>query len=97
MKIISYSENNIDFITSQDRREVAKWESGLLELINLCFIEARGDLYMITKSGYEFIDTLDKQKRGSNILLLTADPSFLLCHQCGEFPQDLRHLPHSFL
>ena len=52
--------NNINFITSQDRREVAKWESGLLELINLCFIEARGDLYMITKSGYEFIDTLDK-------------------------------------
>ena len=51
MKIISYSENNIDFITSQDHREVAKWESDLLELINLCFIEARGDLYMITKSG----------------------------------------------
>lgn len=52
--------NNINFITSQDRREVAKWESGLQELINLCFIEARGDLFIITKSGYEFIDTLDK-------------------------------------
>ena len=52
--------NNINFITSQERREVAKWESGLQELINLCFIEARGDLFMITKSGYEFIDTLDK-------------------------------------
>lgn len=52
--------NNINFITSQERREVAKWESGLQELINLCFIEARGDLFIITKSGYEFIDTLDK-------------------------------------
>ena len=50
--------NNINFITSQERREVAKWEKGLEELIKLRFVEPKGDLFFVTKSGYDFIDEL---------------------------------------
>ena len=50
--------NNINFITSQERREVAKWENGLEELIKLRFVEPKGDLFFVTKLGYDFIDEL---------------------------------------
>ena len=51
--------NGQDFITSQERREIAKWESSLKELVDNGFIEAqgrKGEIYLVSQSGYDYIE-----------------------------------------
>ena len=53
--------NGQDFITSQERREIAKWEGGLKELVDTGFIEVqgrKGEIFLVSQSGYDFIEQL---------------------------------------
>jgi len=53
--------NGQNFIISQERREIAKWESGLDELLNAGFVEmrgAKGEIFVVSKSGYDYIEQL---------------------------------------
>ena len=53
--------NGQDFITSQERREIAKWEGGLKELVDTGFIEVqgrKGEIFLVAQSGYDFIEQL---------------------------------------
>lgn len=53
--------NGRNFITSQERREIARWESGLDELLNAGFVETRGtkgEIFVVSKSGYDYIEQL---------------------------------------
>ena len=53
--------NSQNFITSQERREIAKWESVLEELVSAGFIETRGskgEIFVVSKSGYDYIEQL---------------------------------------
>ncbi len=52
------SEN---FITSQERRVVALWESGLEELVTGGYVERQGrenQIFLVTQKGYDYIDNL---------------------------------------
>ena len=53
--------NGRNFIISQERREIARWESGLDELLNAGFVETRGtkgEIFVVSKSGYDYIEQL---------------------------------------
>lgn len=55
--------NNINFITSQERREVAKWESALDELLGYRLVQARGakgEIFVVSQNGYNYIEDLTK-------------------------------------
>lgn len=58
--------NNKNFIVSQERREIVRWESALKELISAGFIEKQGttdSVFTVSKSGYDYIE----QKTENNI------------------------------
>lgn len=58
---ISITSGKRGFIESQDRREVAKWEDALNELIKEHLVESRGDkgvIFLITKRGYDHAESL---------------------------------------
>lgn len=49
------------FILSQERREIAKWESALNELVNADFLEMRGskgEVFVVLQSGYDYVEKL---------------------------------------
>lgn len=51
--------NGQDFITSQERREVAKWEGALEELLRLEFIQVqdrKGEVFAVSKCGYDYLE-----------------------------------------
>ena len=55
--------NGQNFITSQERREVAKWESCLNELVNNGFVQGRGlsgEIYVVEQKGYDYVEQLKK-------------------------------------
>lgn len=55
----SISAGKTEFIHSQDRKEVAEWEAALKELRALGLVEAmgaKGEIYEVTKAGYDFIE-----------------------------------------
>jgi len=55
----SISAGRTEFIHSQDRQEVAEWEAALKELRALGLVEAmgaKGEIYEVTKAGYDFIE-----------------------------------------
>ena len=57
------SANGKNFIISQERREVAKWENSLNELVNNGFVQERGlsgSIYVVTQKGYDYIEQLKK-------------------------------------
>ena len=57
----SIQANGLNFITSQERREIAKWESSLKELVDTGFIEAqgrKGEIFLVSQSGYDYIEQL---------------------------------------
>lgn len=48
-----------NFITSQERREIAKWEGCLDELLQNDLVEVRGsqgNIFVVTEKGYEFVE-----------------------------------------
>ena len=50
---------DVNFIPSQNRREVAKWESALMDLLDKHYIEvkgAEGNRYVVCQRGYEYVD-----------------------------------------
>ncbi len=52
-----------DFITSQEQRKIAKWEGYLEELLDNSLIKAqdpRGNIFVVTKKGYDLIKGEDK-------------------------------------
>ena len=58
--------NNKNFIVSQERREIVRWESALKELISAGFIEKQGttdSVFTVSKSGYDYIE----QKTENNV------------------------------
>lgn len=51
----------INFIKTQERYEIAKWEAALEELLNKGFIQTRGTkgiTFVVSKSGYDYIKQL---------------------------------------
>lgn len=62
MKLITLSGTSIcvgkiEFIKSQERREVAKWENSLRELLQEGYIEekgSKGEVFVITQKGYDY-------------------------------------------
>ena len=55
----SIQANGLNFITSQERREIAKWERSLKELVDTGFIEAqgrKGEIFLVSQSGYDYIE-----------------------------------------
>ena len=55
--------NGKNFIISQERREVAKWENSLNELVNNGFVQERGlsgSIYVVTQKGYDYVEQLKK-------------------------------------
>lgn len=53
--------NGKNFVSSQERREVAKWEGALDELLGLDFVQAqgyKGEIFVVTKRGYDYIEQL---------------------------------------
>jgi len=53
--------NGKNLIPSNDRREVAKWEQALNELLSLELVDAkghRGEVFQITHLGYQIADTI---------------------------------------
>jgi len=55
--------NGKNFIISQERREVAKWENALSELVNSGFVQERGlsgSIYVVTQKGYDCAEQLKK-------------------------------------
>lgn len=53
--------NGKNMITSKERREVAKWEDALIQLVNEGLVVARGhkgEYFEITNLGYQIADTL---------------------------------------
>lgn len=50
---------NKEFITSQDRKNVARWYGGLDELVEKGLVEPKGDkgqIFTVSKRGYEYIE-----------------------------------------
>lgn len=59
MSGIQISVKNRNFINSQERREVAKWEQRLKELVDKGYVESQGKeggLHVVTEQGYEFVE-----------------------------------------
>lgn len=59
----SITAGNAEFITSQERKEVAECEQALSELLAVAFVEPRGskgEIFLITATGYEYIEQLKK-------------------------------------
>lgn len=55
--------NGIDFIESQENREIAEWEACFGELLEQSLISATspsGEVYNVTKSGYVYLDHIEK-------------------------------------
>lgn len=56
----TYIETNGEhFIVTQERREVAKWEGALEELLNMEFVQLKGlsgDIFVVSKNGYDYIE-----------------------------------------
>lgn len=55
--------NSQNFITSQERREVAKWEGCLDELLYNDFVQTRGhkgEIFVVTQKGYDWIEEVKK-------------------------------------
>lgn len=53
--------NGQDFVVSQERRELANWESCLRELLTTAFIEVRGtkgEIFLVTKRGYDYVEQI---------------------------------------
>ena len=51
--------NGENFIVTQERREVAKWEDALEELLNMGFVQLKGlsgDIFVVSKNGYDYIE-----------------------------------------
>lgn len=56
---MSVSASSMEFVSSQDHKEVAEWEDILERLQQLQLIKAvdlRGELYEVTKAGYDFVE-----------------------------------------
>jgi predicted transcriptional regulator len=52
---------NLNFATSQERREIAKWEGCLDELLQNSLVQSRdqeGSVFVVTQKGYDFIEEL---------------------------------------
>lgn len=59
----SITAGNAEFVKSQERKEVAKCEQAISELVDTALIEPRGkkgEIFVITAIGYEYIDQLKK-------------------------------------
>lgn len=59
--------NGRNFITSQERREVAKWESCLNELVINGLVHSQGllgEIYVVDQKGYDYIEQLKSKIRG---------------------------------
>lgn len=51
--------NGQNFIVTQARKEVAKWEGALDELLNMGFVRSEGlsgNIFVVSKSGYDYIE-----------------------------------------
>ena len=51
-----------NYVESQEGRETAKWEKALKDLLNNNLIEMQGEkgnLFVVTQEGYDFIDSLE--------------------------------------
>lgn len=60
---LSITVGRKDFVSSQERREVAKWENAIEELVEVEFIQQRGskgEIFVVTQKGYEHIEQLHK-------------------------------------
>lgn len=60
---LSITVGRKDFVSSQERREVAKWENAIEELEAVDFIQQRGskgEIFVVTQKGYEYIEQLHK-------------------------------------
>lgn len=60
---VTITSNNKSFIPSQEPREVATWEDALESLIILRLItqkDKKGEVYGVTKKGYDYIEQLQK-------------------------------------
>lgn len=60
---LSITVGRENFVISQERREVAKWESALVELSTAEFIQqrgAKGEIFVVAQKGYEYIELLHK-------------------------------------
>ncbi len=58
---IYITANGRNFITLQERYEVARWEGGLDELIDNGFVQVRelsGEVYVVAKKGYDYVEDL---------------------------------------
>ncbi len=56
---VNLQVGNRNFIVTQTRREVAKWESCLEELIEKDFVQGRGangEIFVVSTKGYEYIE-----------------------------------------
>lgn len=56
---VNLQVGNRNFIVTQTRREVAKWESCLEELIEKDFVQGRGangEIFVVSSKGYEYIE-----------------------------------------
>lgn len=56
---VNLQVGNQNFIVTQTRREVAKWESCLEELIKKDFVQGRGtngEIFVVSSKGYEYIE-----------------------------------------
>lgn len=60
---LSITVDSKDFVSSQERREVAKWENAMEELVTVEFIQQRdskGEIFVVIQKGYEYIEKLHK-------------------------------------
>lgn len=60
---VSITVGRENFVTSQERREVAKWESALVELSTAEYIQQRGpkgEIFVVVQKGYDYIELLHK-------------------------------------
>ncbi|WP_315069364.1 toll/interleukin-1 receptor domain-containing protein [uncultured Clostridium sp.] len=58
---VSISVGKINFIKSQERREVAKWEDSLNELLKLEYVQVNrnaDEIFKVSQKGYNYIDQL---------------------------------------
>ncbi len=57
--------NGRNMIESNDRRNVAKWEAAVDELLEVRFIVPvgyKGELFEITANGYDYLDSIKEGK-----------------------------------
>lgn len=51
-----------NYVQSQEGRKTAKWEKALRDLVDNNLVEMqgkKGELFVVTQEGYDFIDSLD--------------------------------------